>query len=248
MFCGSSFGNDPAYRQAAEALGAGLARAGIRVVYGGGRIGLMGALANAALAAGGQVVGVLPDFLRTAEVAHDALTRLEITDSMHTRKRRMFELADAFIALPGGIGTLEETVEILTWRQLRQHAKPILICDIAGSARGLVGAIDAAVAAGFVAPALRDAYAVIDGVAAVLARLASLRATPPGARGLRRAELILPAGSLQLRALVAQPGHCHARRAASGKPPDPRTAAHGSCVADERPRAPRHSPARMPAP
>jgi uncharacterized protein (TIGR00730 family) len=178
VFCGSKFGGDPAYRQAAEALGTGLARAGIRVVYGGGRIGLMGALADAVLGAGGEVVGVMPDFLRTAEIAHDALTRLEITDSMHARKRRMFELADAFVALPGGIGTLDETIEILTWRQLGLHAKPILICDVAGSAQGLVGAIEGAIVCGFAAPALRDAYAVIEGVPALLARLAGLRQVP----------------------------------------------------------------------
>jgi len=180
VFCGSSFGDNPAYRQAAEALGTGLARAGIRVVYGGGRIGLMGALADAALAAGGQVVGVLPDFLRAAELAHEALTQLEITDSMHARKRRMFELADAFVSFPGGIGTLEETIEILTWRQLGLHARPILICDIAGSAAGLVGAIEGAIAHGFAAPALRDAYTVIEGVPALLSRLARLRHVPAG--------------------------------------------------------------------
>jgi uncharacterized protein (TIGR00730 family) len=180
VFCGSSFGSKPAYRLAAEALGTGLARAGIRLVYGGGRMGLMGALADAVLGDGGEVVGVLPDFLRTSEIAHNALTRLEITDSMHARKRRMFELADAFIALPGGIGTLDETIEILTWRQLGLHAKPILICDIAGSAEGLVGAIESAIASGFAAPALRDAYAVIEGVQPLLVHLASLGQVPAG--------------------------------------------------------------------
>ncbi len=180
VFCGSSFGSDPAYRQAAEALGGGLARAGIRLVYGGGRIGLMGALADAVLGAGGEVVGVLPDFLRTTEIAHDALTRLEITDSMHARKRRMFELADAFVALPGGIGTLEETIEILTWRQLGLHAKPIFVCDVAGSARGLVGAIEGAIACGFAAPGLREAFVVVEGVSALLAHLAGLREAAAG--------------------------------------------------------------------
>jgi uncharacterized protein (TIGR00730 family) len=180
VFCGSSFGKDPAYRQAAEALGSGLARAGIRLVYGGGRIGLMGTLADAVLHAGGEVVGVIPDFLRAAELAHDALTRLEITGSMHARKRRMFELADAFVALPGGIGTLDETIEILTWRQLGLHAKPTLICDIAGSARGLVGAIEGAIACGFAAPGLRDAYAVVEGVPALLVHLVGLREVAAG--------------------------------------------------------------------
>jgi uncharacterized protein (TIGR00730 family) len=180
VFCGSSFGHDPVFREAAVALGDGLARAGMCLVYGGGRIGLMGALADAALAAGGEVLGVVPDFLRTTEIAHSALTRLEVTDSMHTRKRRMFELSDVFVSFPGGIGTLDETIEILTWRQLGLHAKPILICDIAGSAQGLVGAIEGAIAGGFAAAALREAYVVIEGVPRVLARLAGLRHVPSG--------------------------------------------------------------------
>ena len=164
VFCGASLGNDPLFRREAEALG----------------IGLMGALADAALAAGGEVIGVIPDFLRTAEIAHDALTRLEVTCSMHDRKRQMFELADAFVSFAGGIGTLDETIEILTWRQLGLHAKPILICDIAGSAQELVAAIEAAIARGFAPPALRDAYAVIEGVPALLSRLADLHTTPSG--------------------------------------------------------------------
>ena len=180
VFCGSSFGNDPAWCAAAEALGTGLAHAGIRLVYGGGGIGLMGALADAALAAGGEVFGVLPDFLRNAEIPHGGLTRLEITDTMHARKQRMFELADAFISLPGGIGTLDETIEILSWRQLGLHRKPMLICDIAGSAQELVGTIEAAIARGFAAPDLRDAYEVIEGVPGVLIRLASLHVATPG--------------------------------------------------------------------
>ena len=180
VFCGSKFGADPAYRQAAVALGTGLARAGIRLVYGGGRIGLMGTLADATLAEGGEVVGVLPDFLRAAEVGHDGLTRLEITDSMHARKRRMFELADAFVSFPGGIGTLDETIEILTWRQLGLHTKPIMICDIAGSALGLVGAIEGAISGGFAVPSLRDDYAVVEGVPALLVQLAGLRQVPEG--------------------------------------------------------------------
>lgn len=179
VFCGSSFGNDPMFRAAAETLGTGLARASIRLVYGGGRVGLMGAVADAALAAGGEVLGVLPDFLRTAELAHEGLTRLEVTDSMHARKRRMFELSDAFVAFPGGIGTLEETIEILTWRQLGLHAKPILICDVAGAAAPLLGAIEGAIAHGFAAPSLRDCYEQIAGVPALLARLARLHAALP---------------------------------------------------------------------
>lgn len=180
VFCGSHFGNSPVFRAGAEALGSGLARAGIRLVYGGGRVGLMGAMADAALAAGGEVLGVLPDFLRTAEVAHDALTRLEVVDSMHDRKRRMFELSDAFVSFPGGIGTLEETVEILTWRQLGLHAKPILICDIDGAAAPLIGAIEGSIARDFAAPSLRKAYELVAGVPALLTRLERLRPVGEG--------------------------------------------------------------------
>ena len=172
VFCGSSFGHDTAFRDAAVMLGDALARAGIRLVYGGGRIGLMGAMADAALAAGGDVLGVLPDFLRTAEIAHDALTRLEITDSMHARKRRMFELADAFVSFPGGIGTLEETIEVLTWRQLGLHAKPVLLCDVAGASAALVQVIEATISLGFARESLRGCYELVAGVPALLERLA----------------------------------------------------------------------------
>ncbi len=181
VFCGSSFGHDPVFREAAVALGDGLARAGMCLVYGGGRIGLMGALADAALAAGGEVLGVVPDFLRTTEIAHSALTRLEVTDSMHARKRRMFELSDVFVSFPGGIGTLDETIEILTWRQLGLHAKPILICDVAGAATPLLAAIDGAITRGFAKRSLRYRYEVIEDVPALLVRLASV--TPTASKG-----------------------------------------------------------------
>lgn len=174
VFCGARSGHDPAYRAAAQALGHGLARAGIRLVYGGGRIGLMGVLADAALAAGGSVVGVIPEFLMRREVAHDGLTELVLTDSMHSRKQQMFTLADAFISLPGGLGTLDETIEIVTWRQLQLHHKPVLICNVAGSARGFVAAIEAAIDADFATPAARELFEVLDGVPAVLRRLAHL--------------------------------------------------------------------------
>jgi len=181
VFCGSSFGHDPVFREAAVALGDGLARAGMCLVYGGGRIGLMGALADAALAAGGEVLGVVPDFLRTTEIAHSALTRLEVTDSMHARKRRMFKLSDVFVSFPGGIGTLDETIEILTWRQLGLHAKPILICDVAGAAMPLLAAIDGAITRGFAKRSLRYRYEVIEDVPALLVRLASV--TPTASKG-----------------------------------------------------------------
>ncbi len=180
VFCGSREGNDPAYRRAAQALGRGLAEAEVRLVYGGGRIGLMGVLADAAIAAGGTVTGVIPDFLMRREVAHESVSDLIVTASMHERKQRMFELADAFVTLPGGIGTYDETIEIITWAQLGLHTKPILICDVAGSAAPFLAAIEAAVTAGFAHPGVRDLYEAVDGVSAVLERLAHLRR---GARG-----------------------------------------------------------------
>lgn len=174
VFCGSRTGHDPANREAARDLGAGLARANIRLVYGGGQIGLMGVLADAALAAGGSVLGVIPEFLMHRELAHEGITELVVTDSMHSRKQRMFAASDAFISLPGGLGTLDETIEIITWRQLRLHHKPVLICDVAGSARGLVRAIEAAIDADFAAPSTRELFEVVDGVPAVLQRLEHL--------------------------------------------------------------------------
>jgi len=184
VFCGSRPGSSPAFRASAAALGHGLATAGRRLVFGGGRVGLMGALADAALAAGGHVIGVIPEFLTRWEIAHDGVSELIVTADMHTRKRRMFELADAFVTLPGGLGTLDETIEILTWRQLALHDKPILFCDVAGSAAPLVGAIDAAIGWDFAPAEARGLYEVADGVAAVLQRLAQLAAAPGGAPAL----------------------------------------------------------------
>src|SRR3712207_2182262 len=138
VFCGTRPGGDPAHRQAALELGAGLAHAGIALVYGGGGIGLMGAVAEGAIKAGGRVRGVIPEFLTRVERPYPALAELEVTSSMHTRKTRMFELSDAFVTLSGGLGTLDETVEIITWRQLGLHDKPVLILDVNGWARPLV--------------------------------------------------------------------------------------------------------------
>jgi uncharacterized protein (TIGR00730 family) len=130
VFCGSSSGADPAYVEAANALGRLLAAEGLTLVYGGACVGLMGAVADAALAAGGKAVGVLPDFLRRKELAHPRLTELHVVSSMHERKARMAELADGFIALPGGMGTLEEFCEIITWAQLGLHEKPCGLLNI----------------------------------------------------------------------------------------------------------------------
>ena len=174
VFCGSQRGLDPAFAAAADTLGRGMARAGIRLVYGGGRIGLMGVLADAVLDAGGQVLGVIPEFLMRREVAHPGVRDLVVTDSMHSRKQRMFQESDAFVAMPGGLGTLDETIEIITWRQLGLHDKPILLCDVAGSAAPLQAAIEAAIARGFAPPQARALFEVVDGVAALLERLAHL--------------------------------------------------------------------------
>lgn len=177
VFCGSRLGADPAYAAAAEALGRGLAEAGMRLVYGGGRIGLMGVVADAALAAGGEVLGVIPEFLQRREVVHAGLGELEITDGMHDRKRRMFDAADAFVVMPGGLGTLDETIEITTWRQLGLHDKPILVCDVAGWARAYLAAVDAAVRDGFAAEGTQGLYEVVPDVPALMDRLGALRRT-----------------------------------------------------------------------
>lgn len=178
VFCGSKFGHDPIFREAAAAFGTGLAQAGIRLVFGAGRVGLMGVLADATLAAGGHVIGVVPDFLRRWEVAHDGLTELLITDSMHARKTKMFELSDAAVMLPGGLGTLDETIELITWRQLRLHDKPIILCDVAGSTAPLIAAIEATIANGFALPEVRRLYTVADGVVETLRLLDKLVTGP----------------------------------------------------------------------
>lgn len=134
----------------------------------------MGELARAALAAGGEVTGVIPEFLTRLEVMHRGLSETIITDSMHTRKRLMFERADAFVTLPGGLGTLDETIEIITWRQLGLHDKTVVICDIDGSAQPLISAIEAAIGWGFATQAVRELFVLADGVGAVLERLSRL--------------------------------------------------------------------------
>jgi uncharacterized protein (TIGR00730 family) len=168
VFCGSRLGSRPEFAAAARQLGLGLGRAGIRLVYGGGKNGMMGVLADAVLEAGGTVLGVIPDFLTKAEVAHQGATEMLVVDSMHDRKRRMAEAADAFVTLPGGIGTMDETIEIISWRQLRLHDKPIYICDIAGSAAPLVTAIDGMIAQEFAPAEALGFFKVVNGVPALL--------------------------------------------------------------------------------
>ena len=150
VFCGSSDGNNPEFRRQAEQLGSALAAKGWGLVYGGADIGLMGAMADAALEGGGQVVGVIPQALVDREIAHDHLTELHIVSSMHERKARMAALADAFIALPGGYGTLDEFLEVLTWAQLGIHQKPCVLINTADYFEGLLSFFDHAVREDFV--------------------------------------------------------------------------------------------------
>jgi len=155
VFLGSNPGRQPAYLQAAQDLGAELARRGLTTVYGGSNVGLMGALADAALAAGGRVVGIIPEALRQKEVAHLGLTELRVVASMHERKALMAEMSDGFVALPGGLGTLEELCEVLTWAQLGFHTKPCGVLDVGGYYSALNSFLDHAVDQGFVVPAHR---------------------------------------------------------------------------------------------
>lgn len=142
VYCGSNAGNKPAYADRARSLGTRIARDGLQLVYGGGNVGLMGIVADAVLAGGGEVIGVIPEQLVKWEVAHTGLTRQEVVGSMHERKARMFDLADAFIALPGGFGTLDEMFEMLTWRQLGLGRKPCAFLDVDGFYTPLMGMID----------------------------------------------------------------------------------------------------------
>jgi uncharacterized protein (TIGR00730 family) len=152
VFCGSSDGTSPAYLEAARRTGTLLGERGIGVVYGGGRIGLMGAVADAAVAAGAEVIGIIPEMLAAREVAHRSLTELHVVGSMHERKALMAAHSDAFLALPGGYGTLEELFEAVTWRQLGYHAKPCAVLNVNGYFDALERFCDDSVAGGFVKP------------------------------------------------------------------------------------------------
>lgn len=156
VFCGSSFGHRELFRETATELGRRLAKNGIRLVYGGGNVGLMGVVANAALAHGGEVTGVIPQFLKDWEVAHLDVTELHVTQTMHERKALMAERVDGFVALPGGFGTLDELFEILTWKQLRLHAKPIVLLNVGGFFDPLVAMVDKMVAEGYVSAQSRQ--------------------------------------------------------------------------------------------
>src|SRR6266511_5539645 len=170
VFCGSSPGSSPSYLAAAKAMGRTLAERGIGLVYDGGSVGLMGAVADAALAAGGEVVGIIPRALQLRELAHARLTTLHVVGSMHERKAKMAELAHGFIALPGGMGTLEEFAEMLTWAQLGLHARPCGLLDVGGYYQPLIAFFDRAVAEGFVRPEHRRLMVVGEDPAALLDR------------------------------------------------------------------------------
>jgi uncharacterized protein (TIGR00730 family) len=171
VYCGSTSGNRPAFLEAADAVGRLLAGEGIGVVYGGASVGLMGRVADAALAAGGEVIGVLPDKLFEREVAHDGLTELHVVTSMHERKALMSQLSDGFIALPGGYGTIEEVVEAVTWTQLGIHAKPVGLLDVDGYFEHLISFLDRGVADGLLAPDSRKLLVHDTDPAALLERL-----------------------------------------------------------------------------
>src|SRR5580692_9987122 len=161
VYCGSADGKDPAFLVEARALGSAIAAAGLGVVYGGANVGLMGAVADAALEAGADVIGVLPEVLAGREIAHTGLTRLETVATMHQRKARMVVLADAFLILPGGYGTLDEMLEIVTWSQLRLHAKPCILINTGGYWDGLLAFLDSTVAAGFLKAENRELLLVV---------------------------------------------------------------------------------------
>jgi uncharacterized protein (TIGR00730 family) len=164
VYCGASVGASETFLKIATDVGRALGENRVRLIYGGGGIGLMGAVADAALAAGGEVFGIIPEHLEQAELGHRGLTELKIVDSMHTRKRMMFDLSDAFIVLPGGMGTLDETFEIITWRQLGMHDKPIILVNHEGYWDPFLDLIDHVIDNGFARPAARQLFSVVSGV------------------------------------------------------------------------------------
>ncbi len=172
VFCGSAFGNNPAFRAEATALGAAIAKSGLGLVYGGAGRGLMGAVADAALAGGAEVIGVLPDALNGREIAHTGPLTLELVPTMHERKARIHELSDAFIVLPGGFGTFEELLETITWAQIGLHAKPCILVNTADYWNGLLAFLDTAVAAGFIEARNRNLLRVAANTADALAMVA----------------------------------------------------------------------------
>ena len=187
VLCGSSKGSRPLYSEAAERTGTLLARQGFELVYGGGCVGLMGIVADAAIRAGGNVIGVIPEALRIKEVVHEGLPDLRVVKSMHERKALMADLSDAFIALPGGFGTYEEFCEILTWAQLGLHRKPFGLLNVAGFYNPLLALFDHAVSEEFIRPAHRSWVLVDDDVTRLLEKLKAFH-PPEGSKWIRRDE------------------------------------------------------------
>ena len=164
VYCGSARGRSPRYVAAAKELGEALAARQIKLVYGGARIGMMGEVADAVMKNGGEVVGVIPEHLQTSEVGHSGITELKVVDSMHTRKKLMFDLSDAFAVLPGGYGTLDELFEIITWRMLKLHDKPVVVLNIDGYWDPLQKLIDHLIDDGFARPDSRQYFSVVNSV------------------------------------------------------------------------------------
>lgn len=173
VFCGSKTGTDPAHAAAARRMGELMAKEGVRLVFGGGRIGLMGVLADAVVAGGGKAVGVIPDFLMELEVEHKGVDEIIVAASMHERKTRMFELSDGFVVLAGGLGTLDEAMEIVTWKQLQLHAKPVVVVNTGGYWSALSDLFARAVEGGFAHPGVMDLFTVVDTPDEVLAAIAA---------------------------------------------------------------------------
>lgn len=180
VYCGSAPGRNPLYATVADELGRTLAGAGVRLVYGGGSVGLMGRIARSVLAHGGAVTGIIPQFLADREVMLKDADDLVVTADMHERKRLMFEKSDAFVAMPGGIGTLEEVVEMMTWAQLGQHDKPIALLDVDGFWRPLVDLLDHMRAEAFIRPGYELRYEVVADVADLLPRLEAVHGAASG--------------------------------------------------------------------
>ncbi|MBA4503731.1 LOG family protein [Marinobacterium marinum] len=176
VFCGSSYGNNPLYRDTAVELGRFFAEQEIELVFGGGHVGLMGTIADAVLENGGQAHGVIPEYLQSRELAHEGLTALEVVPDMHARKARMAELADAFVALPGGVGTLEELFEVWTWGQLGHHAKPVILYNVGGFYDRLLEFVHSMETEGFIKSAHSEMLQVVDNPAALLAAIREYQA------------------------------------------------------------------------
>lgn len=189
VFCGSKPGARPAYLECARRLGRELASRKIGVVYGGASVGMMGALADAALAAGGEVIGVIPHGLAAREVAHDRLTRMHVVDSMHERKALMEQLSDGFIAMPGGFGTLEELLEIVTWTQLGLHRKPTGLLNVSGFFAPLLAQIQRGLEEGFIPPQLATVLVAEEDPARLVSALIDHEPPPPTVKWISRGEI-----------------------------------------------------------